>query len=200
VEWHDRSVSEPAVGRGPAPDRLAALLSGLTPAAQEVTAWGPLPLRITAYLADRRLPEDLITSVRCLVAVDRRIVVTRSADDVNIWPGGRREPGESLAQTVIREVHEETGCRLDPRSLRVLGFLHLEHLAPPPPDYPYPHPDFLQLVFAGRADTPPDADWRDVDGYVQAAWVADPAAARSLPIAAVSVPFLDAFEALERTG
>lgn len=173
---------------------LTAVLDGLTPAATQRADWGALRLRITAYLSEQRLPEMLVTSVRCLVEVDGRIVLTESPDDVNVWPGGRREPGETMRQTAVREVYEETGYQLDPDSLRLLGFLHHEHLAPPPADYSYPHPDFLQLVFSGCAPNRRNDGWRDTDGYVQRSWLETPARARQFELAPVSLPFLDAFE------
>lgn len=173
---------------------IASLMREATPAATTRTAPGAFKLRISAHLSDRRLPEQLITSVRCLVRIDNAIVVTQSPDDVNIWPGGRREPNETIRGTAIREVHEETGVQLDPSSLRLLGFLHFEHLVPPPPDYQYPHPDFLQLVFTAKGLNPPSDDWHDIDGYVQHAWLETPARARSLPLDPVALPFLEAFE------
>ena len=41
------------------------------------------------------------------------------------WPGGRRQPGESFAETAAREVEEETGWLVRPGSFRLLGWLHL---------------------------------------------------------------------------
>lgn len=185
-------AAEPGYGiRHPA---IAALMRETAPAAITHATPGTFKLQISAHLSIRRLPDELITSVRCLVRIDNQIVVTRSADDVNIWPGGRREPGETIRETVNREVHEETGCQLDAGTLRPLGFLHFEHLVPPPPDYQYPHPDFLQLVFTATGLNPPIDNWHDVDGYVQHAWLETPAHARNLPLDPVSLPFLDAFE------
>jgi ADP-ribose pyrophosphatase YjhB (NUDIX family) len=45
-----------------------------------------------------------------------RIVLHRRADN-DLWalPGGAMELGESVAQTVIREVREETGLEVEPR-------------------------------------------------------------------------------------
>jgi len=182
----------PRLGYGSRHPELVAILQSLTPAASELTNWGTLRLRISAYLSKRRLPDPIITSVRCLVEVDGQIVVTESPDDVNVWPGGRREPGETMRQTAVREVYEETGWQVEAESLLLLGFLHLEHLAPPPADYAYPHPDFIQLVFRCRASTRASDDWRDLDGYVLRSWLDTPARARQHALAPVSLPFLDA--------
>ncbi len=74
----------------------------------------------------------------------------------------------SLVQTACREVHEETGWLVDPKSLRPLGWLHFEHLREQPVDHPWPHPDFLQVVYTGRAsdrDRGADVEWTDTEGY-----------------------------------
>jgi ADP-ribose pyrophosphatase YjhB (NUDIX family) len=149
---------------------FADILRSLTPLAAVTTRWaaGTLPLRITAYMPLVELPHELVVSVRCLVTVDDALLMCVNADGTHPWPGGRREPGETFSDTASREVHEETGWILDPDSLRPLGWLHLEHLARPPEDYQYPHPDFLQVVFAGHArnrDHGGDGDWTDIDGY-----------------------------------
>lgn len=186
-------MSGPRPGYGLRHSELDAILESLTPATSQLADWGALRLRISAYLSERRLPDMLVTSVRCLVGIDGQIVVTESPDDVNVWPGGRREPGETMRQTAVREVYEETGYRVDPQSLRPLGFLLHEHLVPPPADYAYPHPDFLQLVFCGSASNRRSEGWRDTDGYVQRSWLENPARARELDLAPVSLPFLDTF-------
>ncbi|BCJ33596.1 DNA mismatch repair protein MutT [Actinocatenispora thailandica] len=36
-------------------------------------------------------------------------------------PGGRREAGESRAETLVREAHEELGVRIDPTTMRHFG-------------------------------------------------------------------------------
>ncbi len=65
------------------------------------------------------------------------LVLTRRRDDLNshagqvCFPGGRREEGESLEMTAIREAEEELGIR--PGALEHLG--HLECLYIPPSDY-----------------------------------------------------------------
>ena len=65
------------------------------------------------------------------------------------------EPGETLEQTVCREVHEETRVRVDITSCRYLG------------SQPWPFPGALMLGFAARGEGEPQ-----VDGELeQARWV-----------------------------
>jgi 8-oxo-dGTP pyrophosphatase MutT (NUDIX family) len=150
---------------------LAVALARVSPVERSETAWaeGELPLRIAAYFQSVTLPEELITSVRCIVRVDDKVVVCTNADGFShAWPGARREPGESFVQTACREVLEETGWMLEPASVEQLGWIHIEHLSPRPPDWPWPHPDFCQLVFVGRADSRHggrDNAWSDTEGY-----------------------------------
>jgi ADP-ribose pyrophosphatase YjhB (NUDIX family) len=116
--------------------------------------------------------DELVTSVRCLVRVGRdvrELLVCTNADGISHpWPGGRRAVGETLEQTAHREVVEETGWLIEPSSLRQLGWLHHEDLTPRPGGSPYPHPDFLQVVLAGRAHARErciETPWSDTDGY-----------------------------------
>jgi ADP-ribose pyrophosphatase YjhB (NUDIX family) len=147
-------------------------LKGRLPLATHRTAWanGALPLEISAYAGADELPGELVTSVRCIVVVGDRLILCSNEDGVHPWPGGRREGAESYLDTAVREVHEETGWRLDRPSFQRLGWLHLRHLGACPPDYPYPYPDFLQLVFAATArqsDADSPAGWKDLDGHEQ---------------------------------
>ncbi len=110
---------------------------------------GTLPLRVTSYLVDAQPPLSYVTSVRALVFKGDAIVVIRDPTGHHVIPGGRREEGETLAETLQREVLEETGWTLSDWSL--LGVMHFRHLAPKPEGYPYPYPDFLQLIYRAEA-------------------------------------------------
>jgi ADP-ribose pyrophosphatase YjhB (NUDIX family) len=70
---------------------------------------GTLPIRVSACTRVTPLPEELVTSVRCIVRVDNLLIYCQNSDGRHPWPGGRRQPGESYVETAAREVHEETG-------------------------------------------------------------------------------------------
>ena len=61
---------------------------------------------------------------------DGRILSTRSrGKDRYYLPGGKREPGETDADTLLREIREELTVTLDPASLQLRGVFtaHLLH-------------------------------------------------------------------------
>jgi ADP-ribose pyrophosphatase YjhB (NUDIX family) len=140
-------------------DQAVAQLQAQT---EEVVAWPPLQLRVRTYLTTTLPPLDLISSVRALVRRGNDIMVVRDPISVHILPGGRREEGETLLQTVQREVLEETGWTI--RDTRLLGFVHFHHLTPKPADHRYPYPDFLHVIYAATAERY-DALQRESDGY-----------------------------------
>ena len=147
------------------------LVASLRPAATFNNAWPNTPVRIrsTAYTEPVALPDEVVTSVRCIVRVGDQVVICTNRDGLSHpWPGGRREAGESLADTACREVMEETGWTVDAASLQLLGWLHMENLEPQPEDHPFPHPDFLQYVYTARAGEgaePRDQAWVDTEGW-----------------------------------
>jgi ADP-ribose pyrophosphatase YjhB (NUDIX family) len=138
------------------------VVAALDAQAEEVAEWPPLQFRVCTYLSTTLPPLDLISSVRAVVRSDDQILVVRDPISVHILPGGRREAGETLLQTLQREVLEETGWTI--RDMRLLGFVHFHHLTPSPADYRYPYPDFLHVVYAATA-VRYEALKRETDGY-----------------------------------
>ena len=64
-------------------------------------------------------------SVRGIILRGGRIAMVRSLDnDYYKFPGGGIEPGEDHAQTLIREVAEETGLVVRPDTIREYGMVH----------------------------------------------------------------------------
>src|SRR5262245_55659567 len=93
---------------------LVAFLSHQTASAEDNVQWdnGRLQFHVTSYLSQEQPPAAVITSVRALVTRDDNILVVRDPEMVHILPGGRLEQGETLLQTLHREVLEETGWTL----------------------------------------------------------------------------------------
>lgn len=143
---------------------LADHLARCTPLSEENASWsdGQIRLRLRGYVTALMPPLHVITSSRCLVFRDDAVLVQRDRDSTHILPGGRCEAGESPLATVRREVAEETGWII--RDPVLVGFMHFAHLTPKPPSYPYPYPDFVQVVYmADVAECVPDT--RLGDGY-----------------------------------
>lgn len=149
-------------------DEIRAFLVGKKPFHEAEDAWtdGDMPLRLRHFRSDEQPPEEYITSVRCLLFQDDSVLVVSNREGRHILPGGRRKGGETIEQTLRREVAEETGWSID--SISRLGFIHLQHLEPKPPGYRFPHPHFFQIVYTARASRHVPESVRD-DDYEEAA-------------------------------
>jgi 8-oxo-dGTP diphosphatase len=65
---------------------------------------------------------DIHVSAAVIVDAEGRVLVVRKEGTTRFMqPGGKPEPGESAAQTLIRELHEELGLTLDESDLQPLG-------------------------------------------------------------------------------
>ncbi|WP_102192509.1 NUDIX hydrolase [Microbacterium aurantiacum] len=65
---------------------------------------------------------DIHVSAAVIVDENDRVLVVRKHGTTRFMqPGGKPEPGESAAQTLVRELDEELGVRLDEGDLRPLG-------------------------------------------------------------------------------
>lgn len=178
-------------------DTLAAFLARHQPQMEEVVTWGALRLHVTSYLSADLPPAALITSVRAVVRDEARVLVVRDPESVHIVPGGRREPSETLEQTLRREVLEETGWHID--QVALVGFRHFHHLTPKPPGYGYPYPDFIHLIHRARP-LRYDADARHTDGYELDATFVPLQQRHTLPLSAGERMFLETILASDALG
>jgi 8-oxo-dGTP pyrophosphatase MutT (NUDIX family) len=141
-------------------------------------------------------PLDHVSSVRAIVFRGNEVLtVIEPNGRYYIFPGGRREKGEGIEDTLRREVLEETGWTLS--GLEPLGFMLFHHRGERPPDYPYPYPDFLWPIFMARAGTySPDA--LQPDDYVAGSDFLAIDEVKALPLDGAQKAFLDV--ALEVRG
>ena len=155
-------------------DDFLALVAARPPATSEEVSWsnGAVRFGVAGHLTPvDEVPDELVTSARCIVRVRDRVLVCTNADGVShVLPGGRRNPAESAIDAAVREVHEETGWYLDRSTLRQVGWLHFTYRTPVAPAFEqYPHPDFVHAVFTAQAsgrDEAQGAGWIDTEGYV----------------------------------
>lgn len=172
---------------------LAAFFAGRTPFAEEEALWGKggsIPLHVAAYASPSLPPLAFVSSVRAVVFRGDAVLLLQLPGELSILPGGRREPGEALEQTVRREVREETGweVRLGP----VLGCIHFHHLGPRLPAYRFPYPDFLHIVYLAEALSY-DAAALLPNEYEQEPFILrEVAQVRDLPLLPIARGFLEA--------
>src|SRR5579859_4927179 len=133
-------------------DKIFNFLASRNPLSEEDQVWGngDLAFTVRAYICQDCPPLEYVTSVRALVFQDDKLLTITDEQATHILPGGRVEKGETREATLRREVLEETGWTL--RNIRQIGFLHYRHQNLKPPEYRYPYPDFIQLVYMADAD------------------------------------------------
>lgn len=170
---------------------LAAFLAHHSPVASDEAVWlgGTIRLRIDCYVSREAPPPAHVGAPRSVVLRGAEVLTLRNADEWHVLPGGRCEPGEPPVRALRRELLEEAGLHL--KRPRQLGFMHLHHLTPKPPNYAFMYPDFLSLVYvsaAGKAD----ARAKLADDYEEEAVFTPVAEARRLDLSVESRTFLKA--------
>jgi len=129
---------------------LSACIERATLLTDQTVRWGETALRMRYFVGAFQPPLDLVTSIRAVLFRDAEVMVmTDARGSCHVNPGGRREPGESSEDTLRRELIEETGWTI--RESKFIGFIHFRHLGPRPDAYPYPYPEFVQLLFVAEA-------------------------------------------------
>ena len=166
-------------------------LKRYAPVATEKSIWrgGEIKLVVSAYLTDDQPPSELVSSVRALVFRGDNILLMRNRGGIHILPGGRIEPGEAKLDALQREILEEAGVRIT--DIQSLGFMHLRHQTPKPPNYPYPYPDFFWPVFTTHFHSNSNAQ-RQPDDYEISAEFVPIARLSDLGLRLLERAFLDA--------
>jgi 8-oxo-dGTP pyrophosphatase MutT (NUDIX family) len=110
--------------------------------------WLGIPLEFRSCAAEELPPREYVGSVRAVVLRDNEVLVVYTSPPI-LSVGGRCEPGETLEETLLREVGEETGWLVAP--IGVIGFVHGRHLDEQRPAWGRPAPDFIDPIFAVTA-------------------------------------------------
>lgn len=127
-----------------------ALIAGRPPNYEGEARWGPqIHLSVRVFTCAELPPADLVTSVRGVVFKGSKVVVVDDGIDSHVMPGGRMEPGETIGDTLARELMEECGWSMPAPGL--FAMIYFRHLSARPENYRYPYPDFLHLLFVGEA-------------------------------------------------
>ena len=142
---------------------LESFLAPLTAFVEEAVVWTTGPMRLSCFLTDKAPPARYVTSARAVVTGFDQVLVVQDLSDKHILPGGRLEANETPLDAARREVLEETGWSMT--GISQIGILHFSHTEAAPEGYPFPYPDFLQIVYAGSpAEYQPEM--REPDDYV----------------------------------
>lgn len=131
-----------------ADEELAAFLQRHTAFGGWKAEWLGVPLEARTCLSRELPPRRLVGSVRALVLRAESVLLVNSVPPI-LSVGGRCQAGETIEETLLREVAEESGWQVRP--IGVIGFVHCRHLDEQRPDWGRPAPHFLDPIFATTA-------------------------------------------------
>jgi 8-oxo-dGTP diphosphatase len=128
-------------------------------------------------------PDEQVARLHVVaVDADGLVVVCRSVEGWRFLPGGRREPGETLADLCRRELREEAGCDVLGTPDPVFAYQRATSRSPEPYRARFTHPvsawayAVAQVQVSGQPTNPPDGESvvevRSLPPGEAAAWLA----------------------------
>lgn len=125
------------------------------------------------------MPDIHVSAAIITDAAGRVLVVRKQGTERFMQPGGKPEAGETAAQTLVRELHEELGLQLAEDALRPLG-VFISAAANEPGH---------RVIAAAFATTAEPEEVRVQAELAELRWIT-PADAATLPLAPLSVEHL----------
>lgn len=131
-------------------------MSDRAPSAQ----WGPV--RAT-FVSGLEPPDELVANVHAVALLGDQVILVRGSEGWEL-PGGTREEGETVSETLRRELIEEIGGSVI--AATALGFWRCQSSALRPYRPHIPHPEFAILVVAARVGAlSPPTGWGNEEGH-----------------------------------
>jgi len=112
-------------------------------------------------------------------AAGRALVVRKRGTAMFMQPGGKPEPGESAAEALSRELHEEIGLVVEPGALQPLGSFESDAAN---------EPGHRVIAEVFRVDAEPEAVSARAE-IAEVRWIT-PREVASMPLAPLSLEFL----------
>lgn len=125
-------------------------------------SWAGVTRGYTLELTSELPPDDLVVNVRLLPTVAGRVVVCQTAEGWRTLPGGSRELGESVEETVRRELLEEAGCTTTSDSTWFASYTVTSRDGPWRDWHPFPVSAWLvgtvEVELVSQPTNPPDGE------------------------------------------
>ena len=109
----------------------------------------PVNYKITNIADINPAPDTLIATTLAYVFRDDELLLSLHPQRGWGLPGGHRELGETIEQTIIREVLEETQVVI--KEPRTIGYISTEMIGQKPDNYHYPYPIRYAQVFVAES-------------------------------------------------
>ncbi|WP_342566145.1 NUDIX domain-containing protein [Paenibacillus sp. FSL R7-0345] len=110
----------------------------------------------------------LLSVVHIMLVQDGQVLLLRRCNTGHMdgyygFPGGKLDGGETLQMAAIREAREETGIRIDPDELRMLGTMHIKTAGGERIDFFFQAKEWSGEISNLEPQKCDDLGWYDID-------------------------------------
>lgn len=122
--------------------------------------WGEVPWQFLAQVQEPSI--ELCTAAFCIVTHKGKLVLVEHSSRGHEFTGGHVDPNETITETVIREIREESRAVIDSPQFfgykRVSPAQPIAHRDDPNKFYPFPH-SYVPYYFAEASEILEDDDF-----------------------------------------